>query len=104
MNNQDRLNHSLKCGLNTTTLEKFCDFAKENRASVQFELEATGVSEGRAVHTRAETGPYTLGGQRIDRMAANTSTISVLTRRWKKRWALLLQPTALKQRKLCSQR
>jgi uncharacterized OsmC-like protein len=69
MNNQNRLDHSLKCGLNIETFEKFCEFAKGNPEDVQFELEAVGVSEGRVVHTTAKTGPYTLGGQRIDRAA-----------------------------------
>jgi uncharacterized OsmC-like protein len=69
MDNQTRLDRSLKSGLNIETFEKFCDFAKTHPEAVQFELEATGVSEGRVVHTTAKTGPYTLGGQRIDRAA-----------------------------------
>jgi uncharacterized OsmC-like protein len=69
MKNQTRLDHSLNSGLNIETFERFCDFAKANAEAVSFELEAIGVSEGRAVHTRAKTGPYTLGGQRIDRAA-----------------------------------
>jgi hypothetical protein len=69
MNQQNRLDHSLKHGLNIEAFEKFRDFAKENPTDVQLELEAVGVSEGRAVHTKAKTGPYKLGGQRIDRAA-----------------------------------
>lgn len=38
-----------------------------------FGLEATGVAEGRAVHTLATTRAYILGGQRIDRIARRYS-------------------------------
>ncbi|MEZ4600156.1 MAG: OsmC family protein [Syntrophotaleaceae bacterium] len=69
MENQTRLDRSLKSGLNIETFEKFSRFAKTNPEAVQFEFEATGASEGRVVHTTAKTGPYTLGGQRIDRAA-----------------------------------
>lgn len=62
-------NQYVKHGLDTRRLKAFQDFARENPAEVAFEFEANGVYEGRAVHTRSTTGPYTLGGQRIDRMA-----------------------------------
>lgn len=66
---QSRLDHSLNAGLDIEVFETFCEFARANSTGVQFELEAVGVSERRAVHTTAKTGPYTLGGQRIDRAA-----------------------------------
>lgn len=36
---------------------------------MQFSLEAVGQYEGRAAHTMTTTGPYVLGGERIDRLA-----------------------------------
>lgn len=52
----------------------FVEYAAANPADVQFELEAQGISEGRVAHTTASTGPYTLGGQRIDRLAREYTT------------------------------
>jgi uncharacterized OsmC-like protein len=56
-------------GVDTEKLGAFLEYAEANPADVQFELGATGVYEGRAIHTKATTGPYTLGGSRIDRPA-----------------------------------
>lgn len=56
-------------GVDLEELRRFGDYAREHPAEVQFVLEASGSYEGRAAHTRAATGPYTLGGRRIDRMA-----------------------------------
>lgn len=69
MTHNNRQENALERGLNIEEFESFCEFAQTNPADVQFELEANGLSEGRAVHTTAKTGPYTLGGQRIDRSA-----------------------------------
>jgi len=60
-------------GLDLRKFRDFCTFAEQNPADVMFELEATGVAKGRAVHTLATTGAYTLGGQRIDRIARRYS-------------------------------
>lgn len=68
MDSEMRREMGLESGLDIDAFEKFCEFASENPAQVQFSLEARGVSEGRAVHTRATTGPYTLGGGTIDRL------------------------------------
>lgn len=59
----------MKHGVDVDGLAAFLEFAAENPADVQFELEAQGVYERRAIHTKATTGPYTLGGDRIDRVA-----------------------------------
>lgn len=56
-------------GVDTAALADFLDFAAENPEAVQFGLEAVGEYEGRAIHTAARTGPYTLGGDTIDRAA-----------------------------------
>lgn len=56
-------------GVDTEQLRSFCEHAGAHPEQVQFVLEATGTYEGRVAHTRARTGPYTLGGQRIDRVA-----------------------------------
>ena len=60
-------------GLNIEKFRNFRAFAAENPQAVIFKLEASGTSEGRAVHTYAKTGAYTLGGQRIDRIARQYS-------------------------------
>lgn len=60
---------STKHGIDLWNLEAFLDYAEANPADVQFELEAEGTYEGRAIHTTAKTGPYTLGSQKIDRLA-----------------------------------
>jgi uncharacterized OsmC-like protein len=56
-------------GVDLVKFQEFRDHARINREEVQFVLEARGAYEGRIAHTRATTGPYTLGGQRIDRPA-----------------------------------
>ena len=56
-------------GVDMEQLEAFLEFAEENPEAVQFGLEARGVYEGHAIHTKATTGPYTLGGEEIDRVA-----------------------------------
>jgi uncharacterized OsmC-like protein len=56
-------------GVDLEALRRFGEHAGAHPEEVQFVLEASGSYEGRAAHTRATTGPYTLGGQRIDRIA-----------------------------------
>jgi hypothetical protein len=56
-------------GIDLAALEEFSEFAEGNPAAVQFGLEAVGRYEGRAAHTTTTTGPYVLGGERIDRLA-----------------------------------
>ena len=63
------INDNVRQGLDLGALEEFVDFAGTNPADVQFRLEASGEYEGRVAHTVATTGPYTLGGERIDRPA-----------------------------------
>ncbi|MFB6165350.1 MAG: OsmC family protein [Haloarculaceae archaeon] len=60
---------TVKHGVDVEALAAFLEFAEANPEAVQFGLEATGEYEGRAIHTKATTGPYTLGGERIDRAA-----------------------------------
>jgi hypothetical protein len=62
-------NGNVQQGLDLEALEQFVDFAGANPGDVQFRLEASGEYEGRVAHTVATTGPYTLGGNRIDRPA-----------------------------------
>lgn len=62
-------NNNVQQGLDLDALEQFVDFANANPADVQFRLEASGEYEGRVAHTVATTGPYTLGGAKIDRPA-----------------------------------
>lgn len=56
-------------GVDVSKFQAFRDYARTHPDEVQFVLEARGVHEGRVAHTRATTGPYVLGGQRIDRPA-----------------------------------
>lgn len=56
-------------GVDLAVLEEFAEFARDNPTAVQFGLEAIGQYEGRAAHTLTSTGPYTLGGEQIDRLA-----------------------------------
>ncbi len=63
----------IRQGLDIEKFRTFRAFAAENPQSVIFGLEASGTAEGRAVHTHAKTGAYTLGGQRIDRIARQYS-------------------------------
>jgi hypothetical protein len=63
------VNSNVKQGLDLDALEEFVGFAGANPVDVQFRLEASGEYEGRVAHTVATTGPYTLGGARIDRPA-----------------------------------
>lgn len=58
---------TVRYGVDSETLAEFVDFARENPADVQFELSAKGYWEGRAFHTLSKIGPYSLGGQTIDR-------------------------------------
>ncbi len=60
---------NVRQGVDLAVLEQFAAFADEHPADVQFGLEAVGQYEGRAAHTTSTTGPYTLGGERIDRPA-----------------------------------
>lgn len=59
----------IRQGVDLSAFQEFQEYAGENPEDVQFVLEAEGSFEGRVAHTRAVTGPYTLGGQRIDRLA-----------------------------------
>lgn len=59
----------LRQGVDLDAFQRFCEHAKAHPEEVQFVLEAEGSYEGRVAHSRAVTGPYTLGGQRIDRPA-----------------------------------
>jgi hypothetical protein len=61
--------NTVRQGVDLETFQKFCEHAKAHPEEVQFVLEAKGSYEGRVAHSRAVTGPYTLGGQRIDRPA-----------------------------------
>ena len=56
-------------GVDLDGLAAFLEYAEANPEDVQFGLGAEGVYEGRAIHTKATTGPYTLGGGEIDRAA-----------------------------------
>ena len=58
---------TVRYGVDSGTLAEFVDFARENPDDVQFELSANGYWEGRAFHTLSKIGPYSLGGQMIDR-------------------------------------
>lgn len=60
---------TVRQGLDLEALRGFTQFARESPSDVQFGFEAVGEYEGRAVHTTTTTGPYTLGGERIDRLA-----------------------------------
>lgn len=62
-------NVNVRQGIDLEVLEAFAEHAAANPADVQFEFEAVGEYEGRAAHTTTTTGPYTLGGERIDRLA-----------------------------------
>lgn len=65
---------TVRQGVDMDAFDEFVGYAAENPADVQFTLEALGISEGRVAHTTASTGPYTLGGQRIDRLAREYTT------------------------------
>lgn len=56
-------------GIDLAAHEEFLAYAKENPDAVQFVLRAEGTDEGRVLHTRSRTGPYSLGGEDIDRVA-----------------------------------
>lgn len=64
----DQTTADVRQGLDLKKFQTFRQYARTNADEVQFVLEAKGTYEGRVAHTRAETGPYTLGGQRIDRL------------------------------------
>lgn len=59
---------TVRQGVDMEEMERFCAYAKTHPEAVQFVLEAAGSYEGRVAHTQARTGPYTLGGERIDRV------------------------------------
>jgi hypothetical protein len=63
----------IRQGLDIEKFRNFRAFAARSPEAVIFGLEASGIAEGRAVHTHATTGVYTLGGQRIDRIARRFS-------------------------------
>lgn len=73
MPEQQKPHPTIRQGLDIEKFRSFRAFAAENPWAVIFGLEASGVAEGRAVHTHARTGAYTLGGQRIDRIARQYS-------------------------------
>lgn len=56
-------------GVDIEEFQRFCQYAKTHPEEVQFVLEAKGSYEGRVAHSRVVIGPYTLGGQRFDRLA-----------------------------------
>ena len=60
---------AVRQGVDLEAFQRFCEHAEAHPEEVQFVLEAEGSYEGRVAHTRVELGPYTLGGQRIDRPA-----------------------------------
>lgn len=57
----------MRYGVDSEGLAEFVDYARANPDDVQFELRAEGYWEGRAFHTLSKIGPYSLGGQTIDR-------------------------------------
>jgi hypothetical protein len=69
MKDDMQANEDIRQGVDFAKLRAFRAFAAENPDAVIFGLEASGTGEGRAVHTHATTGAYTLGGNRIDRIA-----------------------------------
>ncbi len=69
MKDDMQTNNDVRQGVDFAKLKGFRAFAAENPGAVIFGLEASGTGEGRAVHTHATTGSYTLGGNRIDRIA-----------------------------------
>lgn len=69
MKDEMQSSQEIRQGVDFAKLREFRAFAAENPDAVIFGLEASGNGEGRAVHTHAMTGPYTLGGKRIDRIA-----------------------------------
>ncbi len=69
MSHQQRLENAHAQGWDLGAFDAFRTFAGQNLSAVQFELSAVVVAEGRALHTKATTGPYVLGGERIDRPA-----------------------------------
>jgi hypothetical protein len=69
MKDSNESNDGVRQGVDFAKLRAFRSFAAENPDEVIFGLEASGTGEGRAVHTHATTGAYTLGGNRIDRIA-----------------------------------
>ncbi|HEX6196538.1 MAG TPA: OsmC family protein [Jiangellaceae bacterium] len=64
---------NVRQGIDLEALEQFVEHASANPADVQFTFEATGEYEGRIAHTTAVTGPYEVGGERIDRLARRYS-------------------------------
>ncbi len=60
---------TVRQGVNLARFVAFQKFADQNPNEVSFEFEAEGTYEGRALHTKATTGPYTVGDRRIARTA-----------------------------------
>jgi hypothetical protein len=69
MSHDKRKENARSQGWDFGTFDAFRAFAGANPPAVQFELCAVGTAEERALHTRATTGPYVLGGERIARPA-----------------------------------
>ena len=61
------MEQSVRYGVDSETFAEFVDYAQANPDDVQFELSAKGYWEGRAFHTLSKIGPYSLGGETIDR-------------------------------------
>ncbi|WP_435178105.1 OsmC family protein [Halorussus sp. AFM4] len=57
----------VRYGVDAEKFGEFVEYARENPEDVQFELGAAGHWEGRTFHTLSKVGPYSLGGERIDR-------------------------------------
>lgn len=67
MSHQQRKENARSQGWDFDSFDAFRIVADANLPAVQFELFAVGTAEERALHTRATTGPYVLGGEHIDR-------------------------------------
>ena len=61
------MEQTVRYGVDSEAFAEFVDYAKTNSDDVQFELSAKGYWEGRAFHTLSKIGPYSLGGETIDR-------------------------------------
>ncbi len=64
---------AIRYGVDSDALAAFVDYAEANPEEVQFELSARGYWEGRAFHTLSKIGPYSLGGQAIERERHETT-------------------------------
>lgn len=61
------MDRTVRYGVDSEAFAEFVDYAEANPDDVQFELSAKGHWEGRAFHTLSKIGPYSLGGQTIER-------------------------------------